>query len=104
MRVYYKLYSECAERSLQSSNRFDFEKYVMLLKKKKYQLMLRSGGDFSVNDIIEYIDFAYSFSHIDVNTKEDYFFFTTFERMRNDITNNNSVFYERYKNYIMQAN
>ena len=101
--VYTKLLAECMERCHRVSMRFSFNKCLTSLENKKSQLSARSHGNFSVDDIVEYINFVYSFSSQDANPREDYFYFTTFDSMRKDIQNG-SKFYEHYKNYIMHAN
>ena len=80
-----------------------FDKSVYLIEERKIEIAKKLKDSFSHRDMIEYIDYIYSFTNVNINKEEDYFYFTTFDVMRKDI-HNGSKFYEHYKDYIMHAN
>ena len=102
--AYTKLCSNCIEKSQNALNNINYTSLLTYFESAKKVLYEHSNGDFSIEDIVKYIKYVYSFASIELNPQEDFFFFTTFEQMRTDIIKKHSAFYERYKNYIMNAN
>lgn len=102
--AYMELLSKCLEKSRQTLNIINYTTLVSHFISKKSDLYERSNGFFSVENIIDYVKYIYSFTSVGLNPQEDFFFFTTFEKMREDIIKKHSIFYDRYKNYIMNAN